>query len=319
MPEPAAATTPPDRVRRRAFGPIARSGEPARRARSAAVLLLGALAGLPPASAAQSSDSSPASAIATIVDGAAHVVRDATRNPLGEGARLRADDIVDVAAGAWARMEFAGGAIVDAGPGTQLMVAPRAVSAHGARTALAYVLRGSAKLSVSGGAAGIVTPHVEVSETAGTAVCTVSAAATELFAESGPARGRDRVANAAFALAPGEFLNRPAHGKPATAKRPSADFLDALPRPFRDTIPAHAARFAGRDVPLRPGAAVSYSDVEGWMRAEPALRRGFVARWRVRLADPSFRAAVQSGLRLHPEWGPALEPPPNSGGSRSGG
>ncbi len=197
MPDAAAATPPTDRARRRACGVLG---------------VLGVFAGLPSARGAQAPDPNPSVAVATIVDGTAHVVRGATRHPFGEGTRLRADDIVDVAGGAWARMEFGGGAIVDAGPGSQLMVGPRGVAAHGARAPLVYVLRGSTKLSVAGGAAGIVTPFVEVSEAAGTAVCTVSVAATELFAETGPARGRDRVANVAFTLAPGKCYTAVAVG-----------------------------------------------------------------------------------------------------------
>jgi hypothetical protein len=52
----------------------------------------------------------------------------------------------------------------------------------------------------------------------------------------------------------------------------------------------------------------SYADVEPWLKAEPALRKPLVQRWRAKAREPAFRAALVSNLKAHPEWDPILFP-----------
>jgi hypothetical protein len=44
------------------------------------------------------------------------------------------------------------------------------------------------------------------------------------------------------------------------------------------------------------------------MQAEPALRRPLMSRWRGKLQEPAFRAAVAAHMSAHPEWDPILFP-----------
>ncbi|MFZ2652016.1 MAG: hypothetical protein WA210_18110, partial [Burkholderiaceae bacterium] len=46
-----------------------------------------------------------------------------------------------------------------------------------------------------------------------------------------------------------------------------------------------------------------------WLQAEEAIRVPLIEPWRVRLADPAFRAAVLAHLARHPEWQPLVVPP----------
>jgi hypothetical protein len=81
-----------------------------------------------------------------------------------------------------------------------------------------------------------------------------------------------------------------------------------LPVAFRDPLPA----FAKLPEPLPPQRlrAVTYGDVQNWLTMPREWRGGFIARFRGRLKDPAFFAAMDAHQALFPEWGPILHPPP---------
>ena len=45
-----------------------------------------------------------------------------------------------------------------------------------------------------------------------------------------------------------------------------------------------------------------------WLKAPPDIRRPMLARFRPRVSDPAFRAALVANLKFHPEWDPILFP-----------
>src|SRR5690606_28925558 len=104
-------------------------------------------------------------------------------------------------------------------------------------------------------------------EVARDVVVSVRGDAVWLFAESGAVTAAPRQggkALAPLALKAGEFFERAAdaQGKAVVAPRPTAAFLQQVPRAFRDTLPRRAALFkTGAAVPKKL-AAITYADVQ---------------------------------------------------------
>lgn len=254
--------------------------------------------------------------LATIVEGPAVIVRGAERLALVEGVPLQPDDIVETGPAGFVRIELADRSAVELGPGTRALLMSRVASA-GTRAAprVAYLLQGWMKLVARRGDTaayrGFASSSIGAADVGGTLVLRIDARGASAFAESGEARlveRRDSGPPVEHALKPGAFLARPAAQKATLASRPGEDFLREMPPPFRDTLPERAGQFAGREIRPKSLPAPRYEDLEPWLKAEPALRREFVRRWRVRAADAAFRAALVANLRAHPEWDPVLFP-----------
>jgi len=108
----------------------------------------------------------------------------------------------------------------------------------------------------------------------------------------------------------GQLITSDSRMEVVVTPRPSADFLEQMPKPFRDSLPpAEEATAAPAPAPelLRK---VNYADVEGWLNAQADWRDGFIPRFRGRLKDPAFFAAMDAHLAQHPEWTLVLHPPP---------
>ncbi|ACB32677.1 conserved hypothetical secreted protein [Leptothrix cholodnii SP-6] len=287
---------------------------------------LAAVSGAVPARAAPAAGL----AIVGILEGSARLIRRAQRFAVLEGLALQAEDIVETAAGGFAQIEFADGLLIGLGDRSRLMLAPRwtpsAARDKPARAPLLYLLDGWLKFSQGGAApAGPATrgdclsPRLALNCKDATVVLQLEAAQSAAFVETGALRLAERGgARGTLDVPANGFVVLRATGKPELAQRPSADFLAGMPRPFRDPLPARAARFAGREIVPKPLAEVSYDDVSAWLQAEPALRLPLLKRWRGRAADPAFRRAVQANLAAHPEWEPVVYPErfrPKDGGS----
>lgn len=257
----------------------------------------------------------PVIGVVTIVEGELFATRDSTRFALAEGVRITADDIVETAPQAkLARIEFSDGLILDLGPNTRVLMTPRFPGERGGkRAAKLYVLRGWAKITVPKtlAGAGFATESFDLTGIARDAVLNVEGTASAVFAESGELTLVERSkgkAGASVKLKTGDFLQRAGEAKSVLAQRPSADFIQRVPRAFLDTLPARAALFATREVPAKRVAPVTYADVQAWVDAEPDLRPLFVARWKALAAEPEFRKGLVAGLRDHPEWDRTLFP-----------
>jgi len=75
-----------------------------------------------------------------------------------------------------------------------------------------------------------------------------------------------------------------------------------------DPLPSRMARYKEREVQPKRLDEASYAEVETWLKAPPEIRRPMVARFRPRVSDPAFRAALVTNLKFHPEWDPILIP-----------
>ncbi len=268
------------------------------------------------AAAARGAPAPESIGVLTILDGEVQLVRDAAPWRAAEGLRLAAGDIVQTAAAArLVRLELASGQAVDLGPATRVQLAPQLRGDRARRAPVLYLLDGWLKLTQPGAARGegllVAARALDVTGVARDVVLAVRGDAAWAFAESGavalaPRRGGK--APAPLALKAGEFFERAGDGKDLVAARPTAAFLQQVPRAFRDTLPLRAALFkADAPAPERL-APITYADVQPWLAAEPDLRRGFVARWRGAARDAAFRRALADHLAAHPEWDRVLNP-----------
>lgn len=254
----------------------------------------------------------------TIVEGEVAVLRGpAARLGAEPGMRLQADDIVETAQDTpLARVELADGTALDLGPGTRLWFQPRGAAERGRRLD-SYLLQGWVKLSPSKAADGgravrsLSSPLGDLTGLSGIVVAHVAADRMAVFVESGEARLVERrggKAQPATALKAGEFHARVAPERGSVAPRPAPDFLAAMPRAFRDTLPDLAGRYQDQPVEGRPLPDAAYADVADWLKGEPVIRRASLVRWRSRAQEPAFRTGLVANLKSHLEWDRVLFP-----------
>lgn len=248
-------------------------------------------------------------AVVTIVDGDAQLIHGTQKLALAEGVRVAAGDIVQTGAAARiVRLEFNGAAerIVNLGPATQVMLAPRFSGAGAAaRPATLYLAQGWVKTSEP-----LASATLDLSGVTGKAVLRLAAdGAAQAFSESGTTALVDRAASGkALTLKSGEFFQRAAGASGQMLPRPAPDFLAQVPRPFVDTLPARIGLFKDHAVTPKPLGTVSYDDLQPWLDAEPALRRSYLSRWMPLTRDPAFRKPLVEHLAAHREWEPILFP-----------
>jgi len=239
-------------------------------------------------------------ATVTLLEGSAALVRGVTRYALAEGVGLHPGDIVEVGDKGLTEIEFGNGAALALGARTRLLAVSIARGDF-------YVLQGELKLAgvKQGAHFRLATPIFSLQPNQGTAVVVVRDGEGSVFIESGGAR---LTAPASLRLKGGDFFTRKGGQRGTVAPRPSPAFISALPRIFLDPLPSRLARYKDRQVQPRQMEAVSYAEVEAWLKAPPEVRRSLVSRFKPRASDPAFRSALVSNLKFHPEWDPVLFP-----------
>jgi hypothetical protein len=253
-------------------------------------------------------------ATATIVDGTATVMRASGKFVLAEGGRLVPEDIVETGSARHVRVEFADGLLLDLGPATSVQLRPRLTGEAARRTARVYLLRGWVKLSAApAGASGplLTSAGLDVAGARRGVVIGLEGEELAVFAESGDAALAERRPGAKPApvtLKEGGFYSRSGSAAGEVATSPRAGFIPRVPKAFLDTLPARAALFRDKAVASAAPGALVYADVQPWIDAEPALRGGFVTRWRALAQQAEFRKALVQGLAAHPEWDRVLFP-----------
>jgi hypothetical protein len=269
-------------------------------------------------------------AYVTVLDGPARVLRSASKAPAAQGMALSSGDIIESDASTrWVRVEFDGGAVVDIGPSSRLLLLPpRAGAAEpkGGKPAV-YALAGWIKLTAPTAAtdkaaapagravsaaveAALQTPALEL-RTRGAGVAQIGEAQSFVFAETGPSTVMTRRVSKAqpLTLEPGQFASF-ASGELTRHPRPTPEWLAGVPIAFKDRLPSQRMRNNAAEAGgvLRSAEPVTYPDVQAWLRAEPAVRSALMDRWRIRAGDPAFRAALIQNMRSHPEWDRVLFP-----------
>jgi hypothetical protein len=271
------------------------------------VIALGLFAGIRTAGAAK------LTAIVTILQGSATVIRAVSEFGALEGVRLLPDDLIRTDKDTFLRIEYEDETWIELGPETQLELG-HPTDKRANRPAL-YLLTGWLKLgcakSDSGAKNSLASTGMDLSDLSGTLIIRTTDSTHMIFAEQGTARWIDRAPHAtgSVTLNRGEFLVTGEGKSPKLQSRPAPDFVSSLPFAFRDSLPIRYALFAQRNVVAKDPRALAYSDAEPWIDAEPSIRRQFVVLWRRKATeDQAFRASLDRNLPLHPEWRRVLHP-----------
>jgi hypothetical protein len=233
-----------------------------------------------------------------------HVIRGVSMLQGVEGMRIHSGDILETgpAPTAQAQLEFAGGAIVELGPSTQLLVSS-ASAASGQMTLASGWLKGETTSGVYSYSSSLVA----ASSKGGNILVHAAGDSADVFVE----RGNASVSGGAAPIpsAPGKIFFSRKGGKPLVpADRPSGDFIGAMPFCFRDALPPRLPAFAGKKPPTpKVDHDVTYAEIERWLTS-PSSRKAFAARFRPRLQDPAFRQAIEAHQSTLPDWQPYLHP-----------
>jgi hypothetical protein len=245
----------------------------------------------------------------TLREAPARLIRGTTILQAAEGVRLRPGDILETSEKGFMQVELTDGRIVAVGAASRIMALGR-----GSQANELVLLTGWMK----GESAAGPTPHVyacprlAASSKGGAVLVHSSPDASEVYFESGPGTvsqvNSDAVKAAPMPAKAGQFFSRRPGKNVVAAPRPDANFVEGMPVPFRDTLPSRLARFSAKAVEPKVDREVNYSDIEPWLKAGIAWRRGFVERFRPRLKDPAFRKEIEAHLSSLPEWDPILHP-----------
>ena len=222
-----------------------------------------------------------------------------------KGVTLLAGDMIETGPNALLVAEARDGSVIALGPSTHCYALPRGegtalilakgwlkLDAHETRLDLA-----SRRLAIRGAKAVVVLHSGEQSD--------------QVFEEQGQvqlvARERSTAPIGRSTLSSQRFLMLEDAGRVDTQSAPNEEFVAAMPVPFRDRLPIIAQ---GQASAVAPAALrlVSFGDVQSWFSLPREWRVGFVERFRTRLVDPTFLAAIEAHLAEWPEWQEPLHP-----------
>lgn len=253
----------------------------------------------------------------TLTEGSVRLIRGVNVLKAAEGMRLRQGDILESSESGFAQLEFTGGAVIALGPASRLYILRHTGDKPAAKDIAELALLSGWLKGESAAAAGSYryeTPTLAATTSAAAVLIHASPDESEIFLESGAATisevREDGNVRAPVPAKPGQFFTRHAGKNIATTTRPNPAFIDAMPKPFRDTLPSRLEHFAGKSVEPKPDHAVTYADVELYLRMPTAWRRGIADRFQSRLKDPEFRKQIEAHTAQYPEWDKILHPEP---------
>lgn len=254
---------------------------------------------------------SPLSGTVSIADGGPFtIIRQSAIYEGSKGVTLLAGDMIETGPRALLVIGLSGGSLLGVGPSSQIYILQRADIPS------LIVLRGWVKADVRASAAvaairvigtrlGIQGQHTVLlihADDGRDAIFDEQGSATLLLRDDAATR-TDRVAQ------PGQFFVREDRNDVLLQQRPSADFVAGMPIAFRDSLPAQTAA-PSQPVEARRLREVTYAEIQPWLTLPRDWRSGFIARFRDRLKDATFFAAMDAHLTQFPEWVPVLHPPP---------
>lgn len=239
----------------------------------------------------------------TLADAGARLLRGATWYKVAVGTRVEDADIVATRDATQVQVELASGTIANrAGAGTMYFAAsppdgPRVIAVTG----------GWLKVATKAPGVRVRTPAFDAVVVDGTVVVHAQPASSEMFVEAGGARLYEPPPSAA---APrdakrGEHWSKGAGGAFASVSRAPKSFVDAMPRPYLDPLPALAAKVKARPALVADGD-VTFAEAQPWLDGRE--RAAFEKRFASRLRDPAFRKAVEPHVARYPSWDRQLHP-----------
>ncbi len=259
------------------------------------------------AAAAKAGPPAGRTAIVTILEGKATVIRNLVQFDAAEGVRLLPGDLLRTQPMSLLRVEYADECSLEAGPDTELQLFHPADKKRANRPAL-YLLEGWLKLGCKGGAAAALTlKDLDVVGISKVLVIRAAGDSRSIFAEQGTARVVKH-SGGTLTLNQGDFLNVEPDSVSDVQARPTAQFMAALPRAYRDTLPSRYSVYVSRVVEPQNPRGFGYGEVEQWLNAELAVRRQFSSLWLRKVSDPAFRGPLDRDLAKHPEWDRILHP-----------
>jgi hypothetical protein len=251
----------------------------------------------------------------TLLEGSLRVIRGTNVLKGIEGMHLRQGDILESSDTGFAQVEFDGGAVIALGGASRVYVRRHSGGKGGSKEPAELILLSGwlkGESSATAGSYRCATPELTATAPSATVLIHSYEGASDVFVESGTATvgetTPDGGVRASAAAKAGQFFSRHSGKGVTTATRPTPAFIDAMPHPFRDTLPSRLARFAGKTIEPKVDHQASYAEIEPYLRMPPAWRRGMVERFEPRLKDAEFRKQLEAHLANHPEWDKILHP-----------
>ncbi len=243
--------------------------------------------------------------------GAFSIVRRDTLLTGSKGVALLAGDIVETGANAFVVIQEPGGDLVGIGPSTDVYFVERQ------EVITLFVLRGWVKVDVKSGPIRLTGTRLGIQGHQAVMLLHADERSNEVFDEQGSTTllPADDARPVGRETGPSRFFLRGEQLDVLSQASPSAEFIEKMPAAFRDPLPVYAK--LPEPLPPHVVRAVSYSDVESWLTIPRQWRGSFVGRFRARLKDPAFFAAMDAHLALLPEWQRILHPPPEPESNRT--
>ena len=249
--------------------------------------------------------------IVTIADGSARVLRGTVWYKLVAGATFQESDVIEAGERTTVQVELAAGGTLNlAGPGS---LYGAVVPPGGGKDPIEFGLdRGWLKFAAAAPGAGarLRTPSAVVSVNEAIIVAHQESRLFELFVETGSAKlsetgrtGRDGPSHDAKA---GEYWSRDGDKPFTSERRAPVKFVASMPRHLIDKLASLSAKFKGKKPPLVVDREITLAEADPWL-AGP-YRRAFARRLGGRLADPTFRKAVEANIAAYPEFDRVLHP-----------
>lgn len=252
------------------------------------------------------------SGLAALLDGEPFtLIRGDTLATGSAGVTLVGGDILETQPGNFLVIEVRGGSLLAIGPASEVYLLPHA------DISTVVVLKGWVKADVraTSKADGLRILGTRLGVQAQKAVVLLRADTRSdcVFAEqgSGTLLMRDEAATRVDKeIQANQFLVREDKQAVVLQPRPAPDFVANMPIPFRDPLPEHASAKLKKAAEPKAVREVSYADVQQWLTMPRDWRAGFIPRFRGRLKDQAFFAAMDAHLSQYPEWTLILHPPP---------
>jgi hypothetical protein len=254
----------------------------------------------------------------TMAESEWRVIRGATVYVGMPGTKVNRGDMLETGARGVTQIEF-GPTVIALGPSSRLLLF--SYSASGAGSQAEFVLLSGwlkSELDAKSGSFQFDTPLLAGVIKQGNMVVHAGADSSEIFVESGSANiGQVTAGGSASQLRPakaGDFFSRQAGKNLTTASRPASAFVESMPMPFRDTLPAHPLKTKSPE--LSHGKEIEYAQLRPWLLMPARWRKELVPRFQSRLSDPKFRDELAAHVQEYPEWDPVLHPEKYSGKSQ---
>ena len=260
-------------------------------------------------------------ALVTLLEGSLRVIRGITAFQGAEGMSIRQGDIIESSDQGFVQLEFGNGAIIALGPSSRMYIlqgAPGKTKGE-QNVGLDLVMLNGWFKSESTSNKHLYryrTPLLAAITTGGTLVVRSDPSECDVFLESGSVSvgevNPSGVSGGATAGKVGQSFSRKKGAAAPRLARPSGEFLEDMPRPFRDTLPPRIARYSAQPVEPKVGHPVTNEEIGHWLRIPSAWRKGLPERFATRLSAPDFRKQIELHLKEFPEWGPLLRPKKDS-------